>query len=402
VVVGKALSKDDEQQVLLIESPRAQLRPPARCLINATNDQEAIEFYLRQHARSASTRVAYAREIGRFWNWFKRQGFAQLDDVGADDVGRYVEELKTGLVGTPKSLSTMAAVESKPKVNKPLSEGSINYSIGILRSMCNYLLKVRYLTGNVFEAVVNLPEVDRGEKVERYLKPADWAEVQETIDLMPRDTRLKLATYHQARWVVCLAVMTGLRRAEIAAGYMAAFAPEEGRWWLNVLGKGKKQRKVPVADALMTELRVYRSWIRSLEGMGSMSDLPGQIGDVHGLPLVLRVDGSKQPLEIRRIWGIVHNVMEATSRRLEQGAEPARAAVIKKVSTHWLRHTAVTTVANLVDVQTAQGYARHSDVRTTMNYVHAEAEQLHDKVSEAMDKSGLFKRVVESDSGESA
>jgi integrase len=180
---------------------------------------------------------------------------------------------------------------------------------------------------------------------------------------------------------------------------MGSFRKEGDRWWIYVLGKGDKKRKVPAPELLMQELVEYRRWLRTLPGMEGLPDEPGSAGDVTGIPLLSRIDNAREGVDVRRVWEIVRGAAARTSKRLEDEGQKERAAVIALASTHWLRHTGVTAVANLADVQTAQEYARHADIKTTMTYVHRQAEAMHDKVSDAMEGSGMFGSDQEENGG---
>lgn len=383
-----------QQPVEVAVSPPAPAAPGApirRCLINATTDEQAIAFYLQEHARSPGTREAYEREVGRFWLWCRRNGIQSFNAMGAEMAAQYRDELRAGRAPTPREVRESGdATGRTPGRRREATDRSTNYAIGILRAMFGFLFEVGYLGGNVFAAVKNLRETVVTGTVERYLRAEDWEELQKTVAAMDRHTPRARGVYHQTRWVIALAVIAGLRRVEIATGWMGSFRNEDGRWWLHVLGKGAKQAKVPVPVELVAELRVYRAWLRTLKGFEALPDLPGGAGDITGLPLVGRLDGTLKQLDVKRIWEIVHRVVEKTAERLAEDGQEERAAVMALVSTHWLRHTGVTAVANLADVQTAKKYARHSNVKTTMGYVHTEDEAVHDKVSAALRESKLF------------
>ncbi len=374
-----------------------------RCLINATTDEQAIAYYLQEHARSARTREAYEREVGRFWLWLKQKGIRSLNDVGAEQAAEYRDQLMLGLVKTPAAWKVGGKEEGRPAEQgsgRQISAASVNYALGILRAMCGFLFEVGYLGGNVFKAVKPLQETDVGTAVERYLRQEDWLELRETIQEMDRSSSKRRGVYQQTRWVTSLAVLAGLRRNEIASGWMGSFRRDGDRWWLYVLGKGDKKRKVPAPDLLMQELVEYRRWLRTLPGMALLPDEPGGDNDVPNIPLLSRIDNAREGVDVRRVWEIVKGAVQRTAERLEAAGQKDRAAVLAMVSTHWLRHTGVTAVANLTDVQTAQSYARHSDIRTTMTYVHSQADALHDKVSDAMERSKMLDRGAGEDAHE--
>ena len=379
----------------LAERKDAAARRHGRCLINAANDKQAIALYLEQKAKNPRTLEAYKREITRFWLWCMDRSLADLDDIAAEDVVLYQRALTRSEVETPKQREARqlqmelnaagAQTLSKPKPS------SVNYAIGILRALFEYLFKVRYLTANVFVAVSPLRVETGNEQVQRYLTKSDLNELLETIEGLRRDTVRHLAIYHQTRWLVCVAVMAGLRRAEAADGRMDAFRQsEDGRWWLDVTGKGNKRRSVPVPSPLLEELRTYRASLRELLKLPKLPDLPGTQGEIDGLPMVCRVTGEIDGVAARRVGKIVDNVVVRTAMRMRENGDERRASLFERISTHWLRHTGVTKVASGSDVRTAQKFAGHSDVRTTMLYFHDEESAMHDKVSEAFDNSPMF------------
>ena len=370
-------------------------RRHGRCLINADNDRAAVALYLAQKAKNPRTFQAYEREITRFWLWCKERGLNDLDAIAAEDVVLYQRALAQSEVATPKQraarLSLNEGEVAKLARGMAPKPSSVNYSIGILRALFEYLFKVRYLTGNVFVAVSALRNETGSEQVQRYLTQADLDELLETVEALRRDTGRHLAIYHQTRWLVCLGVMGGLRRAEAADGWMDAFRQsEDGRWWLDVLGKGNKRRSVPVPNQLLDELRIYRGSLRDQLEMPELNDLPGIRGVEERLPLVCRVTGEIDGVEARRIGKIVENVVARTAKRMREKGDERGATLFERISTHWLRHTGVTRVASGSDVRTAQKFAGHSDIRTTMLYIHDAANEMHDKVSEAFDSSPIF------------
>jgi integrase/recombinase XerD len=54
------------------------------------------------------------------------------------------------------------------------------------------------------------------------------------------------------------------------------------------------------------------------------------------------------------------------------------ASVLKRVSTHWMRHTAGSHQSNHMDVKIVRDNLGHSNVATTSIYVHTEDDVRHD------------------------
>lgn len=67
----------------------------------------------------------------------------------------------------------------------------------------------------------------------------------------------------RVRWLFTLLYLGGLRITEVGENTMGRFfsrrdANGEDRWWLEVLGKGGKERLVPATTDMMAELGAYR------------------------------------------------------------------------------------------------------------------------------------------------
>lgn len=52
--------------------------------------------------------------------------------------------------------------------------------------------------------------------------------------------------------------MTGARLGELVAANMGDIYQEDGRWWLDVIGKGAKPRRLPVPLQLLASFEEYR------------------------------------------------------------------------------------------------------------------------------------------------
>ena len=80
---------------------------------------------------------------------------------------------------------------------------------------------------------------------------------------------------------------------------------------------------------------------------------------------------------------IVKAVVRDTAQRLRlRGAEfEAAAAHIERASTHWMRHTAGTHQSEQMDIKNVRDNLGHSNIATTMIYLHAEDDARHDATS---------------------
>jgi site-specific recombinase XerD len=91
-------------------------------------------------------------------------------------------------------------------------------------------------------------------RITRYLQPDLWQEVN-----LSSSTRCPARPtgndYFRARWLFTLVYPGGLRIPEVSANTMGRFfarrdADGHERWWLDVLGKGDKERPVSATNAM--------------------------------------------------------------------------------------------------------------------------------------------------------
>lgn len=143
---------------------------------------------------------------------------------------------------------------------------------------------------------------------------------------------------------------SGLRASEVGAVGLSDYRPDEGH--IRILGKGNKQRVVPVGgparDALAEYLRHARPRIEPMDGRDK-----GRI--------FLSRRGA--PLERVAVWLIVRKW--------------ARAAGLGHVHPHVLRHSFAThLLRGGADLRVVQELLGHADIGTTQIYTHVDRTQL--------------------------
>lgn len=92
--------------------------------------------------------------------------------------------------------------------------------------------------------------------------------------------RAALATAHpRERLMVEMAARAGLRRGEIARSRREDVERDIDGWWLRVLGKGSKTRRVPLSPALAAEIRrMPDGWLFPGQINGHLS--PPRVGEL--------------------------------------------------------------------------------------------------------------------------
>jgi integrase len=144
----------------------------------------------------------------------------------------------------------------------PLSSPSQRQAMVILNVMFAWLVQAGYLAGNPLSLARQRARHARP-RVTRYLSPDLWLDVKTYIQAMPNGTDREREHYSRVRWVFTLLYLGGLRITEVGENTMGRFFRRRDgdgidRWWLEVLGKGGKERLVPATAEMMAELSAYR------------------------------------------------------------------------------------------------------------------------------------------------
>jgi integrase/recombinase XerC len=154
---------------------------------------------------------------------------------------------------------------------------------------------------------------------------------------------------HRDRAMVLAMLLGGLRSAEVR-GLLLADA-DMGRRRLRVIGKGGKERHVPVDAAFFTELAAYLRWERP-PGLATPQCFVVLRGPTAGAP-----------------------VSEAGLRSLFRRHRELSGAT--RVRPHRLRHTYGTELASAgIDLLALRALMGHASPETTARYVHLSIEQL--------------------------
>jgi integrase/recombinase XerD len=137
--------------------------------------------------------------------------------------------------------------------------------------------------------------------------------------------------------------------SEVAALTTTQLRLDEG--YLTVVGKGGKERVVPIGTAARETLVTYLA-----------DERPGLAGP-RPSPFVFVRSGGK-PLSRQTIWKLV-------------GRRARGAGVGKRVTPHTLRHTFAThLLGGGADLRVVQALLGHADVGTTQIYTHVAPERL--------------------------
>ena len=351
--------------------------------ITANDDRSAVLAWLALYVDSPATLASYRKEAERLLLWCLLQRRCALSDLTHEDLlvfERFLADPQPAAmwVMAPGMKAARSSQAWRPFASS-LRPTSQRQAMTIINGLFSWLVEAGYLAGNPLSLRRRRRSTGNGATTNRFLPDAHWTAVREAIEAMPRSTAREAAIANRARWVFSMFYIGGLRITELCTAMMGSFGVVTGsdsktRWWLTVLGKGDKIRRVAATDQLMSELKRYRVSL-------GLSLLPHP-GD--RTPAVLPLVGEPEFLSRSAVYDLVKDVLtEAAARVRALGPEhEAAAAHLEQASPHWLRHTAGSDLAKKVGVVATRDTLGHANISTTNIYVHVEDEKRHDAINE--------------------
>jgi site-specific recombinase XerD len=233
--------------------------------LGAAHDLDAVRAYLHRYDDRPATQRAYTRELERLVLWCVAERGVALSSMRVEDCNAY-----KAFLAAPSERFTGSPVARRSGQWRPFAPGGLalesqRYAVRRIRAAFAWLVAVRYLAGNPWAAVTDPNVVTRARKlqVERSLPLDLWTRVRATLA-----ERSELQGPSGPRWRAARALLLvmgdgGLRIAEAAGVARAALAwlPADddtpASWLLEVIGKGNKQRFVPISDECVDALRAH-------------------------------------------------------------------------------------------------------------------------------------------------
>lgn len=353
--------------------------PVVQCKLDAVNDFQAIQEWLGLRSEGSHTRRAYRREAERFLLWavFERQ--KALSSLSSKDCVAYREFL---VAPGPLWVGRRNVERWSPRwrpFEAGLSAGSAQTATTILRAMCEWLSRRRYLDSNPWDGVPKsgaLPSMPTLRSLSRH----QWALVEDWLRTLPEGSR----TY-RIRLLLEFAYRSGLRESELAAAkveWLRHEQLEDGEWaWsMMVLGKGNKWREVALPSSAVKAIATsfeHRGLNRDLLANSARTPL------IAALPRPMDPAGAPcPPLTPGRIYVIVKDAFDRCATHV--AARDRKAADrIRQASTHWLRHTHGAHAAESMPLEVLQMQMGHESPATTALYARAERSRRQKEVEKA-------------------
>jgi integrase/recombinase XerD len=351
--------------------------------ITATHDLDALRAWLARFADTKTTFENYRKEAERLLLWSIVQQGKPLSSLTHEDLLVYQHFLAEP---QPLALWVAGGGRKHPRSDArwrpfygPLSPASQRQATVILNVMFAWLVQAGYLAGNPL-SLSRQRARKAPPRITRYLEPELWQEVKAYIGSMPRETARERFHYSRVRWLFTLLYLGGLRITEVSVNTMGQFfsrrdAAGRDRWWLEVTGKGDRERLVPATAEMMAELTRYRR----------AHDLPSLPSPGEDTPLLLPVGEARKPLTRAALHKIVKDVFAsaANSLRATGHVNKERASRLEQASAHWLRHSAGSHMADQqVDIRLVRDNLGHASLTTTSQYLHVDDDRRHRETEE--------------------
>ncbi|WP_266170743.1 tyrosine-type recombinase/integrase [Dyella subtropica] len=346
--------------------------------IAADTDVAAISVWLAEYMASPHTFRSYRKEAERLLAWATQVRGKAISSLTREDVLAY----EIFLTSPPADWCDDALArrgDHRRLFAGPLSDRSRRQAIGILAGLFNYLVRAGYLAGSPFALQPRRRSARKAPlRIERFLDRPLWTDALAQLDCLPRLTPREYQRYERSRWTLRLLYETALRVSEAAQAQETDLQMVRGRWWLRVIGKGGIEGRIPLGDALIQDFARYRSFL-------GLSPTP-EVGSRR--PLILGIAGRDDALTPTAVYLIVKDTFSRIADHWD-AKDPVRATQLRRVSTHWLRHTAASHQADDgTPIHHIQQNLRHSSVATTSIYLHAEDDARHAMTTERHQRAG--------------
>jgi integrase/recombinase XerC len=288
--------------------------------------ESAIRAYLR-HLRldvnsSAETLRAYGSDLGEFAAFLEKE-------VGG---GREVAPRQVDRLAVRAFLGDLHRRQAK--------RSTVARKLAAIRSFFRYLKRRGKLSANPAAGVAT----PRQEKL--LPKQLSVIEVQHLVEIA--DDSAPLGARDRA--ILELLYASGVRVSELTGLDLDDLDLGDGM--MRVLGKGKKERMVPIGSKAIAAIRVY------LRRRADLESRPGR----GGAALFLNFRGTR--LNVRSVRRIVDRYIR-------------QCAIVRKVSPHTLRHSFATHLLDAgADLRSIQELLGHASLSTTQKYTHVSTERL--------------------------
>jgi integrase/recombinase XerD len=301
--------------------------------------EDFLQYSRSERGQAEHTQRTYAALLGRFVQWAGGQGISDWRRVQLNHLTAFLlfEQNRPRRAGRPPRDGSKKAEQPARKA----STSSIYLAIAALRAFYKFCETEKLLPENLAENLSlpkrwkNLPKNLTGSEIERLLQTTPDATPEALCD----DAILELA------------YASGLRLAELRTLRLEQLHLESG--FINVIGKGNKERVVPVGKSAIATLERYLRTAR---------------------PKLVKARSPGTVFLTRR-----GTAFAGVTMWLHIKERVKRCGIEKNVTPHMLRHSFAThLLENGADLRAIQEMLGHSSISTTEIYTHVTGKRLQE------------------------
>ncbi len=292
--------------------------------------EDFLQYLRHERGQSAHTQRTYAGLLNQFIVWARQNGITAWAQVELNHLTAFLQhERERTLANQPKEST------------RRLSSESVYLEIAALRAFYRYAEEEKLLPRNVAEHLSlprrwkRLPKSLSNDEIEKLLAPEQPVTPQSLCD----------------EAILELAYAAGLRRSELCGLRLEQLHLEAG--FINVIGKGNKERVVPVGSKAVHALNRYLS---------------------SGRPKLVKPRSPANVFLTSRGSAFASITMWAHIK-----ARVKRAGVGRNITPHMLRHSFAThLLEHGADLRVIQEMLGHANISTTEVYTHVTGNRLRD------------------------
>jgi integrase/recombinase XerD len=302
--------------------------------------QTYLDHLTVERGMSPHTVAAYRRDLHRYADYLAEQGVTDPSQVTNTMIGSYAARLREGVPG-PDGAGWLEA---------PLANASVARAVIAVRSLHRFAAAEGLIAEDPARSI-RPPKPPR-----RLPKALNLEQVQAMLAVPATDTQVGL----RDAALLELLYGTGVRISEAVAldvddvARLIRVEDGEAAPGLRVLGKGSKERIVPIGSYARAALAAYL-----------VRGRPALAGAGRGIPaLFLNTRGGR--LSRQSAWAVLRSVAE-------------KAGITSEVSPHTLRHSYATHLLDGgADIRVVQELLGHASVTTTQIYTLVTIEHLRE------------------------
>jgi integrase/recombinase XerD len=309
--------------------------------------EDFLQYLRHERGQSDNTAKTYAALLGKFVAWAEKQNLSDWKSVELKHLMAFLqyERERSASTGRPPA-------KTSPHQNSPrrLSGESVYLEIAALRAFYKFAENENLLPQNVAENLSlprrwkRLPKALTDSEIEKLLAPEVLADGHHSPENLRDQAILELA------------YASGLRLSELKNLRLEQLHLEAG--FINVIGKGNKERVVPVGKKAIEALNRY------IETARPKLVTPKSPANVFITGTEKRKRGT--PFASVTLWLRIKNRVK-------------RAGVSRNVTPHMLRHSFAThLLEHGADLRVIQELLGHANIGTTEIYTHVTGNRLRE------------------------